>query len=104
MLEILTILAQVLACVLIFVTGVLALNDLPRHLGVRGVFRALALVLVTGAAGFQLFRPTDPYVCVMLIGVALEMVTARSAWWRCVWHGQAPGAYRGFDRRRRGAA
>lgn len=100
MLEVLTVLVKVVACVVIFVTGVLLLNDLPRKLGTRGVFRAIALVLITGAAAFQVFRDADAYVCALLAGIALEHLTSRSSWWQAVWNGRVPSDYQGTERRR----
>lgn len=93
---------QLLSCVVIFWTGALWLNDLPLRCGPRAAMRKLALVLITGASAFQVFRAADPYVCVLLVGIALELVTQREAWLRRLWHGHDLEDYRGLERRRSG--
>jgi hypothetical protein len=101
--ELLLALLQLFACGVIFVTGALWLNDLPTRMGARWGLRKVALVLVTGASAFQAFRPADQYVCALLLGIALELVTQRDVpWLRWVWRGHAPHEYRGFERRRGG--
>ncbi|KFN42335.1 hypothetical protein [Arenimonas oryziterrae] len=90
-------LAQFCACLVIFVTGVFTLNDLPRHMGKRWFVRKVALVMLTAGAGIQAFRPTDVYVCLLLAGVALFLAMQRDApWFKWAWHGHCgvrpPGA------------
>jgi ABC-type proline/glycine betaine transport system ATPase subunit len=98
--ELILILIQVLACGVIFVTGTLWLNDLPMRMGLRATLRKVGLVLITGAAAFLALQPANAYVCVLLIGVALELVTQRPAsWLRWVWKGQPPDDHHGLERR-----
>ena len=94
---------QVVCSLIIFITGVTWICDsLPLwKMSFRFCVRLIADALVTAAACIQVFRPTDPYLCLMLLGVTIGFMTHREVnWFRWVWSGFNATHYSGTDRRR----
>lgn len=95
---------QVFCSLVIFITGVTWICDsLPLwQMSFRFCVRLIADALVTAAACIQIFRPNDPYVCLLLVGVTIGFMTHREGnWFRWVWGGFNAEQYFGGDRHRK---